>query len=379
MENILDLKELGGRLARVDLMLMMLLKRRIELAHLVARFKMKMGQKFIRLKVENQRIAVVRKWARENGVNPNFAEQVLYAAINESCKQQLIDLQKTGRRRAEDAENEEERYRSFKRNLVKLTARWAPKYDGYYDAAFFATHEYIEYERLIMEREIDLLKERGKAIDLGCATGRLTFRLAEQFDATTGYDLSPAMIRVARSKLEKEGLRSRGLGFQKADLEEGIDEKDSSVSMAVMNMGTGSDVRNIAGVTKETARILRSDGRFLFSFYNKDALVYRWDFLPWPTGLAANINASDRCLNVTVNRSVLQIYARPFTVKEVGSLFSDSGLVISTVTTYPTVSSILPSEFLEKQPDVQKAIAAIDQQLANSDMGAYIIATGYKR
>ncbi len=379
MEKLLDLEELGGRLQRVDLMIMMLLKRRIDLAHLVARYKIKNGQKFIRLEIENERLNEVGDWAKKNGLDPNFARQMLYAAISESCKQQLVDLESRADASGQtETMTEEEEYLRLKQNLMRLTDAWAPKYDAEYDRPFFATRTYLEYERVVLDKEISLLRERDRAVDLGCATGRLTFQFADRFYQTVGYDLSQAMVERATTKLDERGTPTGLISFRQADLENGIPENDCSVSLVVMNMGTGSDVRNIANVIKESGRILKPGGRFFFSFYNRDALVYQWDFLPWPTGLAANIDIHAHCLNVSMDDSVLPIYARPYAVEEAVNLFADSGLKILSATTYPAISSVLPSEFMEKQPSVQRSIVAIEKQLIDSGLGAYIIITGCK-
>jgi chorismate mutase len=95
MKRIKNLKELGGRIAKIDLELMKILKRRAELTRLVALYKIKTKQKpIIRLNIENQRIKAVKDWAKKNNIDPNFAAQILYCVINESCKQQLSELQK---------------------------------------------------------------------------------------------------------------------------------------------------------------------------------------------------------------------------------------------------------------------------------------------
>jgi len=94
MAKDLKLKKFGKRIDKIDLALMALLKRRSALTKRVAEYKIRSGQKFVRLNIEKQRINAVRHWAKANGMDPNFAQQILYAIINESCKQQLVELQK---------------------------------------------------------------------------------------------------------------------------------------------------------------------------------------------------------------------------------------------------------------------------------------------
>lgn len=168
------------------------------------------------------------------------------------------------------------------------------------------------------------------------------------------------------------------ISFVKTDLEEGIPQSDSSVSFVAMNLGTASDVRGISGVIEEVKRVLRPGGRFLFSFYNRDALLYKWDFIPWPVGLAAEINIHKHCLDVHLGAKVLSVYARPYTTKEVRKLFPPK-MKLSKVLTYPTISSILPNDLFEGKMSIQKSMMIIDRQLAEACDGAYIIAIGQKK
>lgn len=375
----LDLKELGSRLAKVDILLMELLKRRMELAFQVGTYKMKKGKKFIRIKIENQRLAKVRAWARKNKMNPHFVNAVLYTVIGESCKQQLVQLQNTSKRQLKDPESDDHWYGMLKVNLLKLTEGWCKSYDKSYDEAYFATHAYLGFEDLLIKQEMEKLASRDMALDIGCATGRIALWLAEEgFGRVVGYDLSPHMIKQAQLKLSNEQRHSSVVTFKQTDLEDGIPEPDSSVALVVMNLGTASDLRNIVGVLKEVGRVLKPGGRFFFSFYNKEALVYRWDFIPWPTGLAAEINVHKHCLDVHSGNKTFSIYARPYTVEEAKSLFQ-YGLLMDKVCTYPTISSILPSNLFENQPEVEKSITEIDRLLSGSNMGAYIAITGSKR
>ena len=186
------------------------------------------------------------------------------------------------------------------------------------------------------------------------------------------------MIRQAELKLQNNQNLSSVVTFKQTDLEDGIPELDNSVSLVVMNLGTASDLRNIVGVLKEVDRVLEPGGKFFFSFYNKEALVYRWDFIPWHIGLAAEINTHKDCLDVHSGNKLFSIYARPYTTEEVRSLFHGD-LLVDKIYTYPTVSSILPNEFFENQSEVKESIIKIDHLLSDSNMGAYIAVTGSKK
>lgn len=376
METLLDLEQLGARLKSVDIMLMALVKRRMDLALQVGLYKRREGQKIFRAEVEDKRIAEVKGWAAQHDLNPSFAATLLYLLIGESCKLQMIQLQEESLNIAE-TETDDERYGRLKRNLLLLTERCCDSYDSNYEQHAFATRAYLQFERAAMEREIQCLTDRETVIDLGCATGRLTFSLSERFVHAIGYDLSPHLIATARKNAKQHAFGSR-TSFEEIDIEKGIPINDSTASFVVMNLGTGSDVRNISGVITETLRVLKPGGRFFFSFYNRDALLYRWDFLPWTVGLVASVNPHRHCLEVHLQNEVLSVYARPYSVAEVSALFRDAcGREVS-LSTYPTMSSILPDELFDSQPDMQQTIADLDANLSASSMGAYIIATGQK-
>lgn len=375
MNELLDLKQLGARLAKVDTMILTLAKRRMELAQQVGLFKRRANQKIFRADIEDERIVRIKELALEQDLNPNFAASLLYLLINESCKLQMIQLQEESLSTVEP-QTDNEWYESLKENLLLLTERWCESYDFDYETHAFATRAYLGFERTYIGREIEKLSKREAVIDLGCATGRLTLPLCEHFEYAIGYDISPHMVAVALKNASQHPHKERAT-FHESDVEKGIPRDDSTVSFVVMNLGTASDVRNIGGVIKETLRVLKSGGRFFFSFYNRDALLYRWEFLPWPVGLVASINLHKHCLEVHSRNEVLSVYARPYTIAEVEALFHDAGVKVD-VCTYPTISSILPDDVFENQPGTQEAVMVIDENLSSASMGAYIIATGQK-
>ena len=78
-------------------------------------------------------------------------------------------------------------------NKKELFDRWANSYDWTFPSFIYqAIHK-----RLLTKVE---LSANANVLDLGCGTGRLLDRLANQFPEITGtgLDLSPQMLRVAR-------------------------------------------------------------------------------------------------------------------------------------------------------------------------------------
>jgi ubiquinone/menaquinone biosynthesis C-methylase UbiE/chorismate mutase len=375
MNNNLTLEQLGRSLLQVDTQIMNLAHRRMELAHQVGHVKRRDNQPIYRAEIEEDRLKFARELARKLGLNPHFASALLYLLIDEACKLQMIQLQEEVVSGVAPLTTDQQ-YEQFKENLRNLTARWAPKYDAEYEKTFFATHACLTLEMELMREEVKNLPDNKLLIDLGCATGRLTFPLAESFRRAIGFDISHDMLSVARKKIPQPQSGDKFL-FLKEDLDEGIPRADNTASYVVMNLGTASEVRNIGDIVKETLRVLKPGGRYFFSFYNRDALLYKWELLPWPVGLAARIDMIQDCLNVRLGSSTFQVYARAYTVDEVRDVLSAAGTK-PTVVTFPTVSSILPGDLFEGQRAIEEAVLKMDRDLMHSGMGAYIVATGQK-
>jgi len=370
--ELLNLKELGRRLEMVDKHLVAILAQRMELAKLVEEYKREHKESLIRLTVEDQRIESAKALAKTKGLNANFIAAFQYLIMAEACRVEIGQMQ-------EMSDIKELSPEQLKENLLALTKEIAPLYDQNYGLDFFATRLYLEFEASILRREVGTLQALHNlelAVDLGCATGKVSFKLAKGFKRVVGYDISPAMIDEAEKNLQ--GARSpNNIEFQVADIEKGIPEKNNSASLVVMNLGTASDILDIRKVLAEIKRILRPDGRFLLSFYNSGALLYRCWFIPWPVSLAASINQIKHCLDVRLKDKSFSIYARSYSASEAKRLLLQNGFLISSIFTYPAISSILPNEFFEEE-SMRKLIGDIDRQLINMDSGAYVLITGRK-
>lgn len=377
MKTSLDLKELGTRFGVLDRHVVAVIKNRMDLAERVAAHKIRTRQPIVRLDIEDARMRAMQEHAVALGMNPFFIASLAYAIIGESCKLQTVLYQQAEATNSDFSEphNEEGLRQFYRNNLLALTDSIAETYDEQYDGAYYATHDYIGYEYEIIEREVSSLSDLDTILDLGCATGRMTIALASKFKKAIGYDLCPHMLRVARRKVSEQGITN--VTYEEIDLEGLLPLPDASVSFVVMNMGTASDVRNLSGLMKEVRRVLQRGGKFMFSFYNREALVYAWDFLPWPVGLAAEINVALNCLEVHKQGTILSVYARPYTVEEAAELFP-KGMSATEVSTYPTISAILPHDLLHKKLEAQKNVAALDKTLATSNKGAYIVVTGVR-
>jgi len=389
----LDLKRLGDRLRKVDRFILDILSVRLAsggLSDHVAENKRKSSQDGIfnkrRQEVEDERIDNMKRWAIGSGMDPNFMASLMYQIISESCRVQdeLMTTKYREKQNVVNEENEDDIYAYQREELIKLVSKVAAAYDEEYAKGFFGTKAYNEYEKKILHNVITELPIKTLAIDLGCATGIISFEIASQFLKVVGYDVSPEMITEAKKKISD---KSSNIEFINLDIEKGLNLPDNSVSLAVMNMGTASDIRSFKGILKELKKALRLDGKFFFSFYNSESLLAQLGFLPWPTPLAAHIDLDKRCLEVRYDNEVFFLYARARSVKEVKNLFSD--FKIDDIYTFPTLASILPDVILEDEDKegnrkantkAKDTIKKIDTTLANSDIcsGTYIIVTGGK-
>ncbi len=239
-----ELEQLGKDLAAVDALIVDLIKRRMDIADLVGLHKARTKQAMYRAEIEDQRLDAIGQHAKRIGLNPHLARSILYFLIGESCKLQAIQLQSAPQPDLEILGGEA-RKQFLKSNLLDLTQLAAEDYDAKYTEGHLATKAYLNFESDWIAKNIAKLKNRAKALDLGCGTGSVSLALASQFESVIGYDLSQHML--SRAGLKKDKSAAKNVSFECIDMEE--DEfslADNSVSFAVMNLGTASDVFDIA-------------------------------------------------------------------------------------------------------------------------------------
>lgn len=104
---------------------------------------------------------------------------------------------------------------------------------------------------------------RGRAVlDFACGNGYLTRRWARQGAArSVGIDGSRPTIALAG---RRERTRPTGAEFLRRDSSRLTGLGRASFDLVVSNMAL-MDIRNVAGAMREVARVLRTDGRFVFS------------------------------------------------------------------------------------------------------------------
>ena len=388
---------LGKHIEQVDRLVVHLLARRKELAEMVVCAKLKTGERIYNPDREKKRLGLVSQWAEEEGLSPDFARSLPFLIMSESRNIQVAILE--AHRLGESIPKQliPLTFEELRANLLTLTMWWSSRYDAAYDKHSVAARLHREFESELINEAIKELPHTEILLDLGCATGKEIPRHMHGFRQGIGYDISPEMIAVASQKASAERLKR--VSFQVHDLEDGLPLDDESVSFLYSNQGTASDICNITGLLTEAARVLKSDGRFLLSFYNKEALISR-SFLPWPPNLLAEFSQERDRLDVQyyvekeeevkdevtgekkkVRKLILQkipIFARAYTIDDVQRLLPPS-FECSGVYTHPTLSAVLPPDVFQEEK-VHQLIKHLDKELASSvdHLGAYIVLTGIK-
>jgi len=388
---------LGKHIEQVDRLVVHLLARRKELAEMVVCAKLKTGERIYNPDREKKRLGLVSQWAEEEGLSPDFARSLQFLIMSESRNIQVAILE--AHRLGESIPKQliPLTFEELRANLLTLTMWWSSRYDAAYDKHSVAARLHREFESELINEAIKELPHTEILLDLGCATGKEIPRHMHGFRQGIGYDISPEMIAVASQKASAERLKR--VSFQVHDLEDGLPLDDESVSFLYSNQGTASDICNITGLLTEAARVLKPDGRFLLSFYNKEALISR-SFLPWPPNLLAEFSQERDRLDVQyyvekeeevkdevtgekkkVRKLILQkipIFARAYTIDDVQRLLPPS-FECSGVYTHPTLSAVLPPDVFQEEK-VHQLIKHLDKELASSvdHLGAYIVLTGIK-
>ncbi len=365
-----DLAQLGEDLRKIDSLIMDLVKRRMDVAHLVAQEKQRTGGLMYRPQIEDQRIAAIGEHARSIGLNPHMARAMLYFLIAESCKEQTILIEsQQGSAARPDADR-------LKENLLRLTEKVAASYDERDLSRAFATQAYAAYEMELIRADAQASGDRALALDLGCATGRVALDLASLFEAVAGYDVSPHMVAAAQAKAAARGASNAR--FAALDLDaQPLPEVDASASFVVMNMGTASDVANLPHVLGEIGRALKPGGRFLLTFYNADALLYKMGFLPWVASLEAVVNPYTMCLDVRIGDALAPVHAQLYAEGDVRAALPGT-LSVDAVSSFPQIAAVLPDEVLG-DAKVRASIDRLDRELAKGAEGhggAYLIVRG---
>jgi SAM-dependent methyltransferase len=114
---------------------------------------------------------------------------------------------------------------------------------------------------------------RGGILELGCGTGRCLLHLAAAGFDVTGLDVSPAMLALARAKVERAGLASR-VRLLEGDMRAFSLEQRYGLVFIALNSLMHLETREAQGQAVACAgRHLAAGGRFVVDLFNPDAAL----------------------------------------------------------------------------------------------------------
>ena len=191
-------------------------------------------------------------------------------------------------------------------------------------------HEIIPIEKLIFEKNKDLLKQ-GSVLDIGVGGGRTTDYLIGRCKTYTGIDYSENFIQVVKKKHPAASLHV-------------MDARDLSFftdgSFDVVNFSfNGIDYVNLEGrkkILSEIARVIKPGGLFFFSTHNKNHREFNKH--PWlnkTNSLITNIKTFIKLmpfLYTKASQKKLEVYAGDY------AIINDSAHNYKLMTFYTTPS-----------------------------------------
>jgi SAM-dependent methyltransferase len=132
--------------------------------------------------------------------------------------------------------------------------RWAPRYDAEPNP-----HTLLEHAPVL---EAVAPSQQDSILDAGCGTGRYSAVFAELGAAVTGADFSEPMLAVARERVP-------AAKFVQVDLERPL-PFGNAVFDKVNCAQTLKHLPDLVRPMRELARVLRPNGRFIFSVTHPD-------------------------------------------------------------------------------------------------------------
>jgi ubiquinone/menaquinone biosynthesis C-methylase UbiE len=255
-----------------------------------------------------------------------------------------------------------EKWTELKQSHKSLSAAAASTYDEIYQNSNHATGIYMRYEEDMIHSVMKQLPQKAVSAVLGSGTGRESFALANYFDKVFGLDFSPEMTAKAQENQKK--LNVKNTFFMTLDVEhDPLPFPNQSVDFINSSFGMGSFVLNPANLFLEIKRVLKPEGRVIFSFYNSQAFINQLD-LGWKPAISSRLNHEEKALEVQFGGQTYFVPVVPYSVTEI-KVELDRFFTIHSITTFPSISSIFPQELFENER-VRKLCLEADLFLADN-------------
>ena len=153
----------------------------------------------------------------------------------------------------------------------------------------------------------------GELLDIGTGTGRMLEILADHTTRGVGVDLSSDMLAVARSNIERAGLRN--VHVRKGDMYN-LPLDDASIDLAILHLVLHySD--DPSAVIREASRVLRADGRLIivdFAVHKEEYL--RSEFRHHRLGFSdEEIRQCFEAAGISAQIRTRQLIGEPLTIK----------------------------------------------------------------
>lgn len=266
-----------------------------------------------------------------------------------------------------------QKWEELKQSHLDLSTAAASSYDEMYESSSHATGIYMRYEEDLILKTTASILQKENAVVLGSGTGRETFSLAAMFGKVYGLDFCPEMTRQAQSNQQKRGLTNTH--FMTLDVEnDPLPFQDGTVDFVNSSFGMGSFVLNPATFFQEIRRVLRPDGKVIFSFYNSQAFVNQLE-LGWAPAISSRLNHQEETLEVKFQDKTFNIPVVPYSVPEIKAELLKFFNIIS-ISTFPSISSIFPQQFFNNDRVRQLCLEADLLLAENLDLagGPFIVA-----
>ncbi|MCI0390734.1 MAG: class I SAM-dependent methyltransferase, partial [Acidobacteria bacterium] len=155
-----------------------------------------------------------------------------------------------------------------------------------YAETFFNELDRKPFDRALLDKFADTVRDRGRVCDLGCGPGHISRYLKARGVDIFGVDLSSRMVEVA-SRLNPD------LTFRQGDML-ALDLTDHTLSgITAFYSLIHLPRKSVLHAIREIHRVLRPDGHLLLSVHGGEGEIHTDEFLGLPVSMDATLFQPD--------------------------------------------------------------------------------------